>query len=310
MKISTSIYGVLKRYDLLTSCKVLAAAGFEAIDYSVTQNTVQWEEGFFRDPKCPEFAEYFRNIGKTVRDGGVEMYQCHAPYARPFISDPEYYAQLQKQIIRSIYAAGYMGCPNIVAHPVLHIDFCDGKNKELARQTTLDYFSAMVPALKGTGVTMCIENLFCYIEDEDRWTDNFCSSAEDLCDVIDTLNQMHGPHFAACLDTGHAVVTKQDPAEMLGILGNRIKVLHVQDNQGEQDDHLIPTEGIIDWKKFATALGEIDYQGTFNFEVSEPFCLLTKDTFSRTAFLNACDFLYSIGRSLADIAEGKFVEES
>ena len=123
--------------------------------------------------------------------------------------------------------------------------------------------------------------------------------------IIDTLNQMHGPHFAACIDTGHAVVAQKDPEEMIRILGHRIKVLHIQDNLGVRDEHLIPTEGKIDWKAVAIALGDVGYRGTFNFEVSKPFSLLDKDTFSREVFQNACNYLYSVGRSLADIIEGK-----
>lgn len=308
MKISTSTFGVIKPYGMEEGLKMLADAGFEAIDYSITQNAMNWEEDLFRDASLPAFARHFKGIGEIVRDCGLEMGQCHAPYAPVTISDPEFYAQLQKHIIRSIYAAGYMECPNIVAHPVLHIDFCDGQNKELARQTTLDYFGAMVPALKETGVTMCIENLFFYRKEDKVWTSNACSSAEDLRDVIDTLNALHGPHFAACLDTGHGVVANNDPAEMLRVLGSRTRVLHVQDNLGAKDDHLIPTQGTINWKEFATALGEVGYQGTFNFEVSKPFTVLAKDTFSQDTFRLACRYLYSIGRSLADIAEGAFAE--
>lgn len=309
MKISTSTFGVIKPYGMEDGLKMLANAGFEAIDYSITQNAMNWEDSFFQDATNPAFAEHFKRIGKTVRSCGLEMHQSHAPYAPVKISDPEFYAQLQKQTIRSVYAAGYMECPNIVAHPVLHIDFCDGKNKTLARQTTLDYFSALVPTLKETGVTMCIENLFFYDTAEKRWSPNYCSDAQDLCDVIDTLNEMHGLHFAACVDTGHAVVAKKDPAEMIKILGGRTKVLHIQDNLGTRDEHLIPTEGIIKWREVALALREVNYRGTFNFEVSKPFTNLAKDTFSRVAFQNACNYLYSVGRSLADIAEGTFVTE-
>jgi len=309
MKISTSTFGVIKPYGVEEGLKMLANAGFEAIDYSITQNAVDWDEGFFQDASDPSFAEHFKRIGKTVKSFGLEMYQCHAPYAPVTISDPAFYAQLQKQTIRSIYAAGYMESPNIVAHPVLHIDFCDGKNKALAQQTSIDYFSALVPALKQTGVTMCIENLFFYDRKTSRWAPNYCSDAQELCDLIDTLNEMHGKHFAACLDTGHAWLLHNDPAEMIRILGSRTKVLHVQDNLGARDEHLIPTQGTINWKAFATALGTVNYQGTFNFEVSKPFSLLDKDTFSRTTFWNACNYLYSIGRSLSDIAEGTFCAE-
>ena len=303
MKISTSTYGILQPYGLKEGLKAIANAGFEAIDYSITQNAMDWEEGFFQDISLPDFAQHFKKIGKTVRDTGLEMGQCHAPYASPTFSDLAFYANLQKQIIRSIYAAGYMETPYIVAHPVLDIAFCEGQNREVALQTTLDHFSAMAPALKETGVTMCIENLFFFVREGNRWLPNFGSNAEDLCEVIDTLNAMHGPYFAACVDTGHAVAARNDPAELLRGLGSRTKVLHIQDTLPNKDAHLIPTFGSINWKEVTTALGEVGYRGTFNFEVSKPFSNLTPDIYSREAFTHACNLLYAIGRALIDLTE-------
>ena len=305
MKISTSTFGVIKPYGMEEGLRMLKEAGFEAIDYSITQNAMDWEEDLFQDPFSPAFAEHFRKIGRTVRDCGLQMYQCHAPYAKPTFSDLEFYAQLQKQIIRSVYAAAYMESPYIVVHPVLDVAFCNGQNKERARQTSLDYFSAIVPVLKETGVVMCIENLFFYIRETKEWAICYGSTGEELRDLIDTLNEMHGPCFAACVDTGHAVVAGQNPAEMIRTLGSRIKVLHIQDNLGVKDEHLIPTEGTIDWKSVAEALRDIGYTGTFNFEVMKPFAALHSVTFSRETFKCACKYLYLVGRSLADIAEGK-----
>lgn len=305
MKISTSTFGVIGTYGLEDGLKMLVNAGFEAIDYSITQNAMNWEDPLFQDVSHAAFAEHFKKTAKIVRGSGLEMYQCHAPYAPTHISDHEFYAHLQKQIIRSIYAAGYMECPNIVAHPVLHADFSDGQNKELARRTTLEHFSAMVPALRETGVTMCIENLFFTVGRGQPKVINACSEAEELRHIIDTLNEMHGPLFAACVDTGHAMLVKQNPAEMLKTLGHRIRVLHIQDNRGiHKDDHLIPTRGIIDWKSFAAALGTINYCGTFNFEVTTHFTDFPKDIYSKETFQQACNLLYAIGCSLADIAEG------
>ena len=271
MKISTSTFGVIQPYGMEEGLKTLVESGFEAIDYSITQNAMNWEEELFQDPFNPAFAAHFKAIAKTVRDSGLEMHQCHAPYASVSISDPVFYAKLQQQTIRSVYAAAYMECPYIVAHPVLDVAFCHGQNKELARQTSLDYFSAIAPVLKETGVVMCIENLFFYIRETKEWAICYGSTGEELRDLIDTLNEMHGPCFAACVDTGHAVVAKQDPAEMIRTLGSRIKVLHIQDNLGVKDEHLIPTEGKIDWKSVAEALRDADYTGTFNFEVMKPF---------------------------------------
>jgi len=41
--------------------------------------------------------------------------------------------------------------------------------------------------------------------------------------------------------------------------------------------------------------------------VTNPFGALRNDTFSRETFRCACKYLYLVGRSLADIAEGKFL---
>jgi len=305
MKISTSTFGVIKSYGMASGIKMLANAGFEAIDYSITQNVVNWEEELFRNPSSPAFAAHFKRIAETAKSCGLEIYQCHAPYAPTDVSDPELYAQLHEHTRRAIYAAEYMGCPNIVAHPVMHVDFCYGRNKGKAFQTTLDYFSGLVPALRETGVTMCIENTFFTMERSRMIVSNACSGAEELRDMIDTLNGMHGAHFAACVDTGHALLVKNNPSEMLKKLGNRTRTLHIQDNRGKVDDHLIPSKGIIDWKEVATTLGEVGYKGTFNFEVTSHFTDIRRDTYSQAAFQQACNLLYEIGRSLADIAEGK-----
>ena len=62
---------------------------------------------------------------------------------------------------------------------------------------------------------------------------------------------------------------------------------------------------MLDWKKFAKTLGEVNYTGSFNFELGSYFTDFARDLYSRETFRQACDLLYGIGRSLADIAEGK-----
>ena len=305
MKISTSISPVIRMYGLEDSLQILADAGFEAIDYYMGQGVVDWDADFFQNAAEPAFAAHFKGIAKAVRDHGLEMYQCHASWAPVYVSDLRLYTHIQKHIIQAIYAAGYMECPNIVGHPVMHVGFTNGQNRELARQITLDHFAAMAPALQETGVTMCIENLYFSVARQEPRASVFGSDAEDLCDIIDTLNDMYGPHFAACLDTGHATLLRRDPAEMIKTLGNRLRVLHINDNHNRTDEHLIPTRGVLDWKKIAEALGEIDYTGTFNFEIASYFEDFPRDIYSRDTFQRACNLLYGIGRSLADIAEGK-----
>jgi len=52
-------------------------------------------------------------------------------------------------------------------------------------------------------------------------------------------------------------------------LGKRLKAIHVQDNKGLADDHLLPFHGTIDWKDAMSALADIGYEGDLTFEIQE-----------------------------------------
>lgn len=300
----TSVAGrlPLKLYGVEGGIKLLADAGFEAVDYPLYMAAITpWDEGFFKDPFDPDFKKYFKDTAEVIARHGMELYQSHAPYLYPNRSDPKEYAMLLEKVIRSIYASGYMDCPNTVTHPVLHPDFHNGQNRERAIRTNVEFFGAMVPALKETGVTMCIENLFWGDRDQPK-TANACSDGGQLACLIDTLNDLYGPHFAACLDTGHAAVSGNDPCRMIRELGHRVRVLHLQDNKGVMDDHMMPGMGVVNWPEFLSAMREIGYSGTFNFEVY--FNDYEKDIYNKAVHQAACELLCHIGRSLADIVEG------
>ena len=49
-------------------------------------------------------------------------------------------------------------------------------------------------------------------------------------------------------------------------LGNRVKALHIHDNDGVDDLHLSPYFGVNEWERFLKGLIAIDYQGNLNFE--------------------------------------------
>ena len=301
MRISTSTLQAINMYGLDEAMAIVAKAGFESIDYSLIYD---WKDPSLQDPTSPEFAAHFREIAATIRSHGLEIGQTHAPYATTVTRDPAVYPPLQKEIILAIYATGYMGCPYMVAHPPQLAEFANGQNADQAMQLALEHFGPMVPALKEAGVTACIENVFFTESRALPKVLGFGSDAESLSLLIDTLNETYGPHFAACLDTGHALLVGKEPADMLRILGHRTRALHVQDNKrGINDEHLIPPEGTINWKEFGKTLGEVGYPGTFNFEVIPYFNHLPRDTYNRDVFQNACTLLYSIGRSLADFAE-------
>lgn len=307
MKISTSTHHIFQRFGMEEGMKMFANAGFGAIDYGMFH--LPWDGDLFQNATEDDFAAYFRHVGQTAKDCGIQVYQCHSPFPLK-VYDPEKDPGMLKCAIRSIYGAGYMDCPNIIIHPAMRPTFIYGQNAEECRQTNLDFYSAMVPALKETGVTMCIENMFGGDPETGKLTPITCSSVDQMIDFIDTLNDMHGPHFASCLDTGHAMISGSGCTHMLKKLGHRNRTLHIHDNNGLSDMHQAPGKGKIHWKQFAEALHEVNYQGTFNFEADTFYAeYMNKEIYNKEVLQAACHMLYAIGRSLADIAEGKYTAE-
>jgi sugar phosphate isomerase/epimerase len=117
--------------------------------------------------------------------------------------------------------------------------------------------------MEQTGVGIAMENMF----DRERTKAgaprrSYCSDPYELLELIDTLNH---PLVGACWDTGHAHRQGLDQS-VIREFGKRLKALHVQDNNGLQDQHLLPYQGNIDWKAVTGALAAIGYEGDFTYE--------------------------------------------
>ena len=75
-----------------------------------------------------------------------------------------------------------------------------------------------------------------------------------------------------CLDTGHCLVTGQQPGDAVRLIGrDLLAALHVHDNDGTGDLHRWPFTGKADWADFSAALGEIGFSGPLTLETSLRF---------------------------------------
>ncbi len=300
MKISTQTGVIDRKFGVEASIRMLAETGFGAIDYSLTDRAVPWDEGFFTDPSSAEFREYFRQAGQKAAECGIEVYMTHAPYCRPFVKDPEAFRAVLERIRRAVYATGCMGCSLMVVHPVTLPEFDSGQNRELAVRTNVEYFSALAPDLRETGGVLGIENQY-RGEVKEPKIPSACSDAGQLAEVIDTLNALHGPCFAACVDTGHAVIAGSDPEDMIGKLGSRVRTLHLHDTYGVLDDHLLPGKGVIDWAGVLKALADTGYAGTLNFEADTYLDDFLKDLYDASVMKEAFRLLHAVGRSMLGV---------
>lgn len=100
-----------------------------------------------------------------------------------------------------------------------------------------------------------------------------------------------GSQLGICIDTGHANLHRDlfanPAAAFLRAFADRLIHLHVSDNSGAGDEHLLPGTGTIDWRSLAAALRRIPFRGAIVLELAQAGAL--------EAAGRAAGFLASVG---------------
>ncbi len=88
----------------------------------------------------------------------------------------------------------------------------------------------------------------------------------DVADLAELLDEVDLPAVGMCFDVAHANLTG-DPIQAVIQGGGQIDYVHICDNHGFSDDHLMPFSGEIDWNAFAEAIRRVGYDGVLMLEV-------------------------------------------
>ena len=197
--------------------------------------------------RCAEVGESFRRF---AADRGMSFPQGHLKI------DADVAAIDQTEVLDllkcwlDLYLA--LGVKAAVIHPGGHELRSRGATAERVRDAQVRGFSELAAHVAGTDLVICMENM---------------AGPNDLEEFTAIINACGSRHLAICLDTGHLHVAGQRQGEFIRRAGSRLKALHVADNDGSGDQHLMPFGGTIDWDDVVTALREVRYDGLFNFEI-------------------------------------------
>ncbi len=86
-------------------------------------------------------------------------------------------------------------------------------------------------------------------------------------DMMYLLGEINTSYVGTCLDTGHAQLAGE-----MGIviqkLSGHLKMVHVNDNRGDRDAHLVPGDGNIDWPWVIGELRRNGFHGMLVLELS------------------------------------------
>lgn len=256
----------------------IAAVDFDLFSYHEPQKMAAGEPGFYDRP-LEELLAFFAPFKESAARHGVAFGQAHAPYP----PGPPGQPPLPKNIEilqKCIAVAADLGSPHLVVHPV-NIAWAAGRPAEWEANIAL--YSALIPAARQYGVGICLENMFRSVHA--RVQEAVCSDPYQAAALIDALNKIAGePIFSFCFDIGHANLLRKDPLQCLQVLGSRVQALHIHENDGVYDMHLLPfTQGVdrtkdtaVPWDRFLEGLRSIGYSGNINFEIHNVWYLLPK----------------------------------
>ena len=121
-------------------------------------------------------------------------------------------------------------------------------------RVVLKSFDELESYCKTRRIRICVENLFEI-------------PAVQMCGLYDILFEHYdADYMGLCFDTGHAnMVCKENCLEYAERYTDRLFMIHVHDNDGKGDQHLIPFTASFNWEGFAEVLARSPY--------SFPVCL-------------------------------------
>jgi len=204
----------------------------------------------------PQWRQWAENIAESARRNHIELVVAHS-------SDSVFEKGARRDettamIKRQIEVCGFLGIPQIVVHSV----WKPGCTWRELRAANKDFYGSLIDTAEKQGVGILLEN-GCY-QHSSRGMPFFVSS-DMLLTTIGDLGDL--PYINICWDTGHAHMQGADQYREIIELGNRLKGLHIADNNGNLDEHMAPFYGTCDFDAVMRGLLDVHYDGYFNLEV-------------------------------------------
>lgn len=236
-----------------------AKLGITALDYS----------GYCHDgPNSrylqPDWEEYAYSLREEADRLGIIYSQVHAPMLS-YHDQPETAARKLKITCRMFRLCEILGAPYLVVHPKMFADGINGEHQEKYLAVNVEFYKSLLPLAAKHKVAVALENMFGWDPQVSRICRTTFSTMEEILECIHRLNS---DWATVCLDTGHVNLLRESPAIAARKLGSHLKLLHVHDNYGIDDNHLACGYGIIDWDGFIETLKEIGYTGEFSSEAT------------------------------------------
>jgi len=185
---------------------------------------------------------------------GFDFCQAHSPDGVHFREGEERDA-LILATKRTIAACAMLGVP----HTVIHAAGC-GPSEAAFRRQNIAFYRLFEEDAEKYGVDMLTEN------SAEAWNpDYFLRTGRETREFVEEAGI---PRLHINWDTGHGNVQGCDQYRDIMDMGGELRALHIQDNDGHADAHLMPLAGTTSFDDVIRGLIDSGYRGDFTFEGS------------------------------------------
>ena len=204
--------------------------------------------------------EELGKIEELLKKYSLECIQTHMPFYDLLLSAEVTDEATDTSLLRSIEAGAILGAEWNVYHPrtAINDNYSPRKSMEYAKRD----IEALAKKAEECRSGLAIENIPVFPDvSKMRF---FTSDYEDLCEISDYFDS---EYVGVCWDFGHANLLGNDQEKALTRVGDRIKCTHVHSNDGNMDQHNLPSQGNIEWEKIMPALKKAGYTGALTLEI-------------------------------------------
>ena len=194
-----------------------------------------------------------QELAESIRNLGLIYQSIHAPFDKmdKVWEDDEAGEAVIDRLIRCAKDTAAVNVDIMVVHTIIGMDKCTPTEVGLRR------FGRLFDAAKQYGVKIALEN----------------TEGEEYLEAL--LNRYNDAHVGFCIDTGHEMCYNYS-RDIISKYGKRMFSTHLNDNMGitgdhltwRDDSHMLPFDGIADWKGIADRMNAVGYKDVLTFELT------------------------------------------
>jgi len=218
-----------------------------------------------------------RAAATALRTSGICALSFHAPFADAIdisAADPAQRTVAVHELLTACDAAAVLGAQYVVIHPGPERAGKPAPQEWRQRMdTAANSLNEVARHCRDLGLTLLLENMLPHL------------MFGHTSDILFLLGAIRETNVGTCLDTGHAFLSR-DLRTVVHKLSGHLRMLHVNDNLGDRDDHLPPGEGAIDWISLIRQLRQWNFHGPLVLELAantgDPATIMLQATTART----------------------------